>query len=99
MEMNERTQTGEGRIRFRATNVVGDEAIEVSFDRRLRVGDVIPVLADRMMLSATAPAYALRSERLGRYLEDEKSIGDQVEEDEEVTLTPKTHLGSEHDGA
>ena len=52
------------------------------------------VLADQMMLPANVPAYALRSERLGRYLEDEVSIGDQVEEGEEVTVTPKTHLGA-----
>lgn len=87
------TQRDAGQVKFRAGNIIGDDRMEVSFDRQLHVSDVASILAEEMMLPVNVPAYALRSERLGKYLADDEPIGAQVEEDEDLTVTPKTHLG------
>jgi len=49
-------------------------------------------LAARLQLPANTP-YALRSSRTAGFLDDSKTLGEQVEPNERLTLTPKSHLG------
>jgi hypothetical protein len=49
-------------------------------------------LAARLQLPANTP-YALRSSRTAGFLDDSKPLGEQVEPNERLTLTPKSHLG------
>ena len=49
-------------------------------------------LAARLQLPANTP-YALRSSRTAGFLDDAKTLGEQVEQNERLTLTPKSHLG------
>jgi hypothetical protein len=54
-------------------------------------GAVALTLAQRMELPTDVP-WALRDDRRA-FLDDERQIGEQLEADAKVTLTPKTHLG------
>jgi hypothetical protein len=49
-------------------------------------------LAARLQLPANTP-YALRSSRTAGFLDDAKTLGEQVTPGERLTLTPKSHLG------
>ena len=50
-------------------------------------------LASRMQLPEVP--WMLRSDRTGSFLDEDRSIGDQIEESgPRVVLTPKTHLGA-----
>jgi len=49
-------------------------------------------LAARLQLPANTP-YALRSSRTAGFLDDARTLGEQVTPGERLTLTPKSHLG------
>ena len=54
-------------------------------------GAVARTLAQRMELPTDVP-WALRDD-CGALLDDDRQIGEQIDADAKVTLTPKTHLG------
>jgi hypothetical protein len=79
-------------LRFSATDVTGTVEMEVAdLQGSVPAGAVAQTLARRMELPTDVP-WALRSDS-GAFLDDERQIGEQIEADAKVTLTPKTHLG------
>jgi hypothetical protein len=77
-----------------AVDVTGTNAVTA---RRVNPGTPVHaltgVLAARMQLP-DAP-WAMRSDRTGAFLDEDRSIGDQYEETgPRVVLSPKSHLGS-----
>jgi hypothetical protein len=79
-------------FQFRATDVTGSVELDVAdVQRQTPAGAVAQSLAQRMDLPLNVP-WALRDDR-GTFLDDDKEIGDQVEANAQLTLTPKTHLG------
>ena len=83
-----------GTLRLRATDVTGSLLAETDdILRGTPAGAVAQVFADRMELPANVP-WALRDDRTGQYLDDQKPIDEQISDTEaRLTLTPKTHLG------
>lgn len=78
---------------FEVSDVTGTHVLGVSdVDRNTPVSAVATALADRMELPANTP-WALREDRTGTYLDDQRAIGDQVEPEARLTLHPKAHLG------
>jgi len=78
-------------FRLRATDVTGSLELEAELQPSVPAGAVAQTLAQRMELPTDVP-WALRDDR-GAFLDDERQIGEQLEADARVTLTPKTHLG------
>ena len=82
-------------FRFRARDITGLAEIEVSdVARGTPASAVAQSLAARMELPTNVP-WALRSDRTGAWLQDDVAIDEQVEQEEEasLTLTPKAQLG------
>jgi hypothetical protein len=78
---------------FEATDVTGMHRVAArDVQRRLPAGAVARALASRMALPDNVP-WALRDEATSAYLDDDRPIGDQIEPEAHLTLTPKTHLG------
>jgi hypothetical protein len=65
--------------------------LETELQPSVPAGAVAQTLAEQMEMPSDVP-WALRDDR-GAFLDDDRQIGDQVESDARVTLTPKTHLG------
>ena len=84
-------QSAESMIRFRAHGVTSTESIEVQFQRSTPVDAVARSLAEMMAMPADIP-WGLRDDGSSVYLDD-RPIGDQIQPDAAVSLTPKTHLG------
>ena len=81
------------RIKFRASDVTGTHVTDVSdFDSELGAGAAARTLAARMELPTNVP-WALRDDRTGNYLDEQRSLGEQIESEARLTLSPKTHLG------
>lgn len=81
-------------FRFEAADVTGTHLIDArDVDRASPAGAVAQALAARMELPQNVP-WALRDDRTGNYLEEQRAIGDQIESNARLTLTPKTHLGA-----
>lgn len=78
-------------LRIRATDVTGSLEIDAELQPGAPAGAVARMLAQRMELPTDVP-WALRDDR-GAFLDDERQLGEQLEADARVTLTPKTHLG------
>lgn len=78
-------------FRVRATDVTGTLEIEAELPTDAPAGVVAQSLAQRLQLPVDVP-WALRDDR-GAFLDDDRQIGEQVEPNEEITITPKTHLG------
>lgn len=79
-------------FRFRASDVTGTLDLEVAdLQRTVPAGALARTLAQRMDLPTNVP-WALRDDR-GAYLDEDREIGEQIQADARVTLTPKTHLG------
>ena len=78
-------------IRLRATDVTGSLEIETDLEPSMAAGTVARTLAQQMELPSDVP-WALRNDR-GAFLDDERQIGEQLDAEARVTLTPKTHLG------
>ncbi len=78
-------------IDFEARSVTGSRLVEVSdVQRDAPAGAVAQALAERLALPKNVP-WSLRSRT--RMLDDGKSIGEQLQPGERVTVTPKAHLG------
>ena len=78
-------------FRLRATDVTGSMEIEADLQASLPAAAVAQSLAQRMQLPSDV-TWALRSDR-GAFLEDDQQIGEQLQDNANVVLTPKTHLG------
>ena len=78
-------------IRLRATDVTESLEVETDLQPSVPAGAVARALAQRMQLPPDVP-WALRDDR-GAFLDEARQIGEQVEPNARVTLTPKTHLG------
>jgi hypothetical protein len=78
--------------RFRAGVVTDTLEMDVDVPSDALTATVAQTLAQRMDLPTSVP-WALRNDR-GAFLDDERQIGEQIEADAKVTLTPKTHLGA-----
>ena len=90
-----RSQKTNGRIPFgfRASDITGTHVSEVTdVDPGVSVAIAAKSLAARMELPANVP-WALRDDRTGNYLDDQRSLGEQIESDAQLTMVPKTHLG------
>ena len=80
-------------FRFFATDVTGTNVLEVGdLQSSLPVSAVARTVADRMSLPDNVP-WALRDESTSVYLDDDVAIGDQIDADARVAITPRTHLG------
>ena len=82
-------------LRFEAADVTGTHRVTVDdVESGLPAGAVAQALASRMCLPENVP-WGLRDDSNSALLDDEKSIGEQVDIDTDVklTVTPKTHLG------
>ena len=79
---------------FEAADVTGTHLIDArDVQRGTPAGAVAQALAARMDLPQNVP-WALRDDRTGKYLEDQRAIGDQIETASRLTLHPKAHLGA-----
>ncbi len=78
-------------LSFRASNVTGTRELPLDVRRDLSVGDVTSSLVEMMLLPDDV-TWALRADR-GEFLEESRSIGEVLDPDAHVTLTPRTHLG------
>ena len=78
-------------FRLRATDVTNSLEIEADFQASVPAGAAARALAERMELPTDVP-WALRDDR-GAFLDDERQLGEQLQSEARVTLTPKTHLG------
>jgi hypothetical protein len=84
---------GEETLRFEATDVTGTHSVVASdVSKSMPAGVVARALAHQMSLPDNVP-WALRDDATSAFLEERLPIGDQLETDAKVTLTPKTHLG------
>jgi hypothetical protein len=80
---------------FEAADVTGTHLVDArDVQRSTPAGAVAQAMAARMGLPQNVP-WALRDDRSGNYLDEQRAIGDQVESDEaRLTVVPKTHLGA-----
>jgi len=84
---------------FEAADVTGTHLIDArDVQRSTPAGAVAQALAARMGLPQNVP-WALRDDRTGNYLDEDRAIGEQVEQSDDsseprLTLHPKTHLGA-----
>jgi len=80
-------------FRFQVADVTGTHVVDVQdLDRKTPVSAVAAALAARMELPRQT-SWALRENRTGSYLDDQRAIGDQVETEARLTLSPRAHLG------
>ncbi|NNE91476.1 MAG: hypothetical protein HKN23_07500 [Verrucomicrobiales bacterium] len=80
-----------------AVDVTGTNSVEVrGVAPSIPTRDITGVFASELNLSSDV-AWMLRSDRTGSILDEETPIGEQVESGSRVVLTPKTHLGGNHD--
>ena len=88
--------TGNYGFRFEVSDVTGTHQSVMDgrdVQRSTPAGAVAQAVAARMDLPQNVP-WALRDDASGNYLEDQRAIGEQIESDARLTLTPKTHLGA-----
>ena len=87
------TDPGQRTVCFEATTVTGTEHVDVSdLDASILAGHAAQAIAARLDLPQNIP-WALRDESSGHYLEDNRPIGEQIDPDAKLRVTPKTHLG------
>ena len=80
-------------LRFEASDITGMNVREVTdFDPEISAGAAAKTLAARMELPTNVP-WALRDDRTGNYLDEQRSLGEQIESEARLTISPKTHLG------
>ncbi len=83
----------EDSFRLQATDVTGTQRVEAfGVARSTPAGVVASALASQMQLPEDVP-WVLRDDATSAYLEETLPIGDQIESDTTVTITPKTPLG------
>ncbi|MBW2270514.1 MAG: hypothetical protein JRH16_18265 [Deltaproteobacteria bacterium] len=93
------TQAAAATLDIRARDLTGQKKFRVSsISRQSSVGEVVRGLLGRMSLGTKdrrgqALEFRARNERTGRQLLDSELIGDVVEHDDELVLTPRIHAG------
>ena len=80
-------------LMFHAANVTGTQEVPIEIGPGLSVRAVTDSIAHRMALPGDV-AWSLRDDASSAYLDENRSIGDQIEPGSHVTITPKTHLGA-----
>jgi len=79
-------------LSFIASNITGTQTVPIQVNGGLSVRAVTDSIVDRMALPDDV-GWALRDDESSAYLDDTKSIGEQINPGTRVTLTPRTHLG------
>ncbi len=79
-------------LSFTARDVTGSAVASARFQRSAPTSAVAKALATRMQLPSDVP-WALRDAKQGRFLDESKPIGAQVDEGAQVDVVPKAHLG------
>ena len=80
-------------LRFTATDVTGTHTITATdVQRDLPAGAVARSIASKMALPDDTP-WGLRSDWSSTLLDEDVAIGDQIENDTQITIFPRTHLG------
>ena len=79
-------------LSFLVSNVTGSQEIKVEYTPGLSARSVTDSIAHRFSLPSDV-AWQLRDDGSSAYLDEDRSIGDQVVQDAHLTVTPKTHLG------
>ncbi len=83
----------ETKFQFTATDVTGyTSLLTTDIEPELPAGAAARTLAARMQLPENVP-YTLRNDSTSVYLDEALPIGDQVDADTTLTITPKSHLG------
>ena len=82
---------------FHAANVTGTQEVPIEIGTGLSVRAVTDSIAHRMALPGDV-AWSLRDDGSSAYLDEDRSIGDQIESGTHLTITPKTHLGASGPG-
>jgi hypothetical protein len=79
---------------FEAIDVTGTRSLRVrGIDPATPAGPVARALAARMDLPRDVP-WALRNDKNGALLDDDKPLAEQIEPGNVVSVTPKAHLGA-----
>jgi hypothetical protein len=86
------------RLSIRATDVTGQKAVRVrNLLPESTVGELVTGLVPRMQLPVEAEgrplSYSARLERLGRHLSGSERLGEALQEDDEVMLSPSIDAG------
>ena len=79
-------------IQLRARCVTGTNVATGRFPRSARPGVVAKALASRLNLPVEG-SWSLRDSRVGRFLDDSRSLGEQLEDSADVDIVPRAHLG------
>ena len=79
-------------LAFRASNVTGTRQLDLEVERDVPTRRVAEECAALMQLPQDV-SWTLRNDRTAAYLDEARSIGDQLEPGTRVTLAPRTHLG------
>jgi hypothetical protein len=80
-------------FRFEVSDVTDTHRVDVAdVPPETPVAAVAKALAARMELPQNT-AWALRENGTGSYLDDQRPIGEQVEDQSRLSLIPKAHLG------
>jgi len=79
-------------LSFLVSTVTGSQEIEVEFTSELSARSVTDSIAHRFALPSDVP-WQLRDDGSSAYLDDDRSIGEQVEKGAHLTVSPKSHLG------
>ena len=88
--MTETTESGTLTVNVR--NVTHTRRLEATFDGAMPASKAAAALASRLNLPANVP-YSLRSNRTAAFLDDAAPLASQIEPNESLTLTPRSHLG------
>ena len=81
-----------GTLTVNVRNVTHTRRLEATFDGAMPAAKAAAALASRLNLPANVP-YSLRSNRTAAFLDDAAPLQSQVEPNESLTLTPRSHLG------
>ena len=81
-------------LAFQAANVTGTQEIPIEIGSGVSVRSVTESIAHRMALPDDV-AWSLRDDGSSGYLDEERSIGDQIKPGAHLTITPKTHLAGQ----
>ena len=84
---------GTATLTLEASDVTGTQQVTIEgISAGLSAGSLAEALADRLELPDNV-SWALRLDSTSAYLDDTRSIGDQIGTETRVTLTPRAHLG------
>ena len=79
-------------LRFQARNVTATKTLPVDVSPDLTAEAVASAIASLLAMPQDT-GYALREDDSASFLDGDRPIGEQIQPNARVTLTPKTHLG------